>query len=137
MTAAGGPAGRDERALVVGPLAMPGVLLVLIGVQRHRRAFVLAGAVLLGLAIKLVDRPRPSQGAAPAPASESEVSPAQEPPTSTKPPTPSKPRTLSRPSAEPKPPKPQKPQAPSAPEAPAAESGPAASGPEPDQPEPA
>jgi hypothetical protein len=122
VTALGGPPGQDERALVVGPLAMPGFLLVLIGVRRHRRAFVLAGAVLLGLAIKLVDRPRRSQEAAPAPASESEVSPAQEPPTSTKPPTP-------------KPPTPQKPQAPSAPEAPAAETEPAASEPDPDQPE--
>ncbi len=130
MTAPGGPAGQDERALVVGPLAMPGFLLVLIGVRRHRRMFVLAGAVLLGLAIKLVDRPRASQKAAPSPASEPEVPPAQEPPTSTKPPAPS------RPSAEPKPRKPKKPQAPAAAE-PAAESEPTASQPEPDQPEPA
>jgi hypothetical protein len=49
--------GGSRRALVVGPLAMPGFLLVLVGVRRHRRSFVLLGAVLVGLAVKLVDRP--------------------------------------------------------------------------------
>jgi len=49
--------GSSGRALVVGPLAMPGFLLVLVGVRQHRRSFVVLGAVLVGLAVKLVDRP--------------------------------------------------------------------------------
>jgi hypothetical protein len=49
--------GRRGRALVVGPLAMPGFVLVLVGVRQHRRLLVLLGAVLVGLAVKLVDRP--------------------------------------------------------------------------------
>ena len=56
MSAANG-AGGSGRALVVGPLAVPGFLLVLVGVRQHRRLFVLLGAVLVGLAVKLVDRP--------------------------------------------------------------------------------
>jgi len=56
VSAANGTGGGG-RALVVGPLAMPGFLLVLVGVRQHRRAFVLLGAVLVGLAVKLVDRP--------------------------------------------------------------------------------
>jgi hypothetical protein len=51
--------GRGNRALVVGPLAIPGFLLVLVGVRQHRRLLVLLGAVLVGLAVKLVDRPGP------------------------------------------------------------------------------
>jgi hypothetical protein len=56
MSAANGSAGGD-RALVVGPLAVPGFVLVLVGVRQHRRLYVLLGAVLVGLAVKLVDRP--------------------------------------------------------------------------------
>ena len=56
MSAANGTGGSG-RALVVGPLAMPGFLLVLVGVRQHRRSFVLLGAVLVGLAVRLVDRP--------------------------------------------------------------------------------
>ena len=56
MSAANGTGGRD-RALVVGPLAVPGFVLVLVGVRQGRRLFVLLGAVLVGLAAKLVDRP--------------------------------------------------------------------------------
>ena len=134
MTAADRPAGHDGRALVVGPLAMPGFLLVLIGFRRHRRVFVLAGAVLLGLAIKLVDRPRGSDGSgtgadeAGAPAPETEGSPAQEPPTSSEPPLPPRPSV---------PPRPPKQRSPSPPPEPAAESDPVAPEAEPDQPEPA
>jgi hypothetical protein len=36
---------------------MPGFLLVLVGIRQHRRLFALLGAVLVGLAVKLVDRP--------------------------------------------------------------------------------
>jgi hypothetical protein len=68
VSAANGTGGSG-RALVVGPLAMPGVLLVLVGVRRHRRSVVLLGAVLVGLAVKLVDRPE--QVANPAQPSES------------------------------------------------------------------
>ena len=49
--------GGGDRALVVGPLAVPGFVLVLVGVRQRRRLFVLLGAVLVGLAVKLVDRP--------------------------------------------------------------------------------
>ena len=56
MSAANGTGGRD-RALVVGPLAVPGFVLVLVGVRQRRRLFVLLGAVLVGLAVKLVERP--------------------------------------------------------------------------------
>jgi hypothetical protein len=56
VSAANGTGGRD-RALVVGPLAVPGFVLVLVGVRGRRRLFVLLGAVLVGLAVKLVDRP--------------------------------------------------------------------------------
>jgi hypothetical protein len=50
-------AANGDRALVVGPLAVPGLVLLLVGVRQHRRPFVLLGAVLVGLAVKLVDRP--------------------------------------------------------------------------------
>jgi hypothetical protein len=56
VSAANGTGGGG-RALVVGPLAMPGFVLVLVGVRQHRRLLVLLGAVLVGLAVKLVDRP--------------------------------------------------------------------------------
>jgi hypothetical protein len=56
VSAANGTDGR-KRAIVVGPLAVPGFVLVLVGVRQHRRSFVLLGAVLVGLAVKLVDRP--------------------------------------------------------------------------------
>jgi hypothetical protein len=56
VSAANGTGGRD-RALVVGPLAVPGFVLVLVGVRRRRRLFVLLGAALVGLAVKLVERP--------------------------------------------------------------------------------
>jgi hypothetical protein len=56
VSAANGTAGSG-RALVVGPLAVPGFLLVLVGVRQHRRSFLLLGAVLVALAVKLVDRP--------------------------------------------------------------------------------
>jgi hypothetical protein len=59
VSAANGTRGRG-RALVVGPLAVPGFVLVLVGVRRRRRLFVLLGAVLVGLAVKLVDRPTAS-----------------------------------------------------------------------------
>ena len=57
MSAANGTG--SGRGLVVGPLAVPGFLLVLVGVRQHRRLFALLGAVLVGLAVKLVDRPGP------------------------------------------------------------------------------
>jgi hypothetical protein len=56
VSAANGAGGRD-RAVVVGPLAVPGFVLLLVGIRQHRRLFVLLGAVLVGLAVKLVDRP--------------------------------------------------------------------------------
>jgi hypothetical protein len=56
VSAANGTGGRD-RAVVVGPLAVPGFVLLLVGIRQHRRLFVLLGAVLVGLAVKLVDRP--------------------------------------------------------------------------------
>ncbi len=56
MSAANGTGGRD-RARVVGPLAVPGFVLLLVGVRQRRRLFVLLGAVLVGLAVKLVHRP--------------------------------------------------------------------------------
>jgi hypothetical protein len=72
VSAANGTGGSG-RALVVGPLAMPGFLLLLVGVRQHRRSVVLLGAVLVGLAVKLVDRPEqaansaePSESAEPA-----------------------------------------------------------------------
>jgi hypothetical protein len=68
VSAANGTGGRG-RALVVGPLAMPGFLLLLVGVRQHRRSVVLLGAVLVGLAVRLVDRPE--QAANPAEPSES------------------------------------------------------------------
>ncbi len=37
---------------------MPGFLLVLIGVRQRRPLFLLGGAVLLGLAVKRIERPR-------------------------------------------------------------------------------
>jgi hypothetical protein len=70
VSAANGAGGRN-RALVVGPLAMPGFLLVLVGVRQHRRLFVLLGAVLVGFAVKLVDRPEdPAEPAEPAKSAE-------------------------------------------------------------------
>ena len=66
MSASNGNGGGD-RALVVGPLAVPGFVLVLVGIRQHRRFFVLLGAVLVGLAVKLVDRSgTPEEPAAPA-----------------------------------------------------------------------
>ena len=58
MSAANG-AGGSGRGLMVGPLAVPGFLLVLVGIRQHRRLFALLGAVLVGLAVRLVDRPGP------------------------------------------------------------------------------
>ena len=58
VSAADGSAAPADRALVVGPLAMPGFLLVLIGVRQRRPLFLLGGAVLLGLAVKRIERPR-------------------------------------------------------------------------------
>ena len=58
VSAADGSAAPADRALVVGPLAMPGFLLVLIGVRQRRPLFLLCGAVLLGLAVKRIERPR-------------------------------------------------------------------------------
>jgi hypothetical protein len=70
VSAANGAGGRN-RAPVVGPLAMPGFLLVLVGVRQHRRLFVLLGAVLVGFAVKLVDRPEdPAEPAEPAKSAE-------------------------------------------------------------------
>jgi hypothetical protein len=76
VSAANGTGGSG-RALVVGPLAVPGFLLVLVGVRQHRRVFVLLGAVLVGLAVKLVDRPE--QVADPAEPAESAEPAAPEP----------------------------------------------------------
>ena len=75
MSAANGTG--SGRGLVVGPLAVPGFLLVLVGVRQHRRLFALLGAVLFGLAVKLVDRPGP--------VSESEARDAQAEPASPEP----------------------------------------------------
>jgi hypothetical protein len=50
--------GQSERALVLGPLAVPGLVLALAGLRRRRGPFVFAGAVLVGLAVKLIDRPQ-------------------------------------------------------------------------------
>jgi hypothetical protein len=72
VSAANGTGGRD-RAVVVGPLAVPGFVLLLVGIRQHRRLFVLLGALLVGLAVKLVDRPgtlgeteQPAESAEPA-----------------------------------------------------------------------
>jgi hypothetical protein len=83
VSAANG-AGESRRALVVGPLAMPGFLVVLVGARRHRRSFVLLGAVLVGLALKLVDRPE--QVAKPAEPAES-AEPAEPEPSADQPET--------------------------------------------------
>jgi len=79
VSAANGAGGG--RALVVGPLAMPGFLLVLVGVRRHRRSFLLLGAVLVGLAVKLVDRPEQMTDL-PEPAEPAEPEPAEPEPES-------------------------------------------------------
>ena len=77
---------------------MPGFLLVLIGLRRRRRSFVVMGAVLLGLAVKRVDRPRepaPESEGAPAapeprePEPPAEPAPTAESPKVAKPPKPS------------------------------------------------
>jgi hypothetical protein len=80
VSAGDGAGVKDERALVVGPLAMPGFLLALIGVRRRRPVFVLAGAVLLGLAVKLVDRPREPAAESAGAAEASEPEPPHAPP---------------------------------------------------------
>jgi hypothetical protein len=79
VSAANGTSGSG-RALVVGPLAVPGFLVVLVGVRQHRRSFVLLGAVLVGLAVRLVDRPEqvadpaePAESAEPAEPAEPEA----------------------------------------------------------------
>jgi hypothetical protein len=45
-----------RRAVVVGPLAIPAVILVAIGFLRRRTLFVFVGAVLFGVAVKVIDR---------------------------------------------------------------------------------
>ena len=46
----------NRQALVAGPLALPGLGLLAVGLLRRRPLLVLVGGVLLGLALKLVDR---------------------------------------------------------------------------------
>jgi hypothetical protein len=47
---------ESRQALVAGPLALPGLGLLAVGLLRRRPVLVLVGGVLLGLALKLVDR---------------------------------------------------------------------------------
>jgi hypothetical protein len=46
----------NRQALVAGPLAVPALALLAVGLLRRRPLLVFIGAVLLGLALKLVDR---------------------------------------------------------------------------------
>jgi outer membrane biosynthesis protein TonB len=125
VRAADGTDRRDERALVVGPLAVPGFLLVLIGVRQRRRLFVLLGAVMVGLAVKLVDRPRETAGAVQSDAEEAGAS------------TPSpEPEAVGPPTQPAEPAKPRRPRASATPKPPADEEQPSPADPEPDQPEP-
>jgi hypothetical protein len=127
VSAADGTEGRDDRALVVGPLAVPGFVLVLVGIRRRRRLFVLLGAVLVGLAVKLVERPRETAGGE-RPESEngsSAQAPEPEP----------EPGAATAPSSEPaEPAKPRKPRASATPKPPAAEPEPTRTDPDSDQP---
>jgi hypothetical protein len=128
VSAAAGTGGKDGRALVVGPLAMPGFLLVLIGVRRRRRVFVLAGAVLVGLAVKLVDRSRETAGEWEGAA---ETLPSEPP---AQPTTPPEPETEPQVPAPPKAPEPPKPRASASPPTPLP-GEPETHRPDPDQPE--
>ncbi len=48
---------KRERAVLLGPLAIPALVLIGIGVRRRRRALVFSGALLLGSSVKLIPRP--------------------------------------------------------------------------------
>jgi hypothetical protein len=47
-----------ERTLFAGPLAAPALALIVVGFWKRRPAVLFAGALLLGLALRLVDRPK-------------------------------------------------------------------------------
>jgi hypothetical protein len=48
----------EEKALILGRLAIPGLAMALLGMRRRSKALVLVGSYLVGRAVRLVPRGR-------------------------------------------------------------------------------